>query len=57
MDPSGGRVASGSYDYEIKLWDFGGMNSSFRPFRSWECNEGHQVSRMTRLLESSPLIP
>lgn len=19
------------------------MNSSFRPFRSWECNEGHQV--------------
>ncbi|KAL8292109.1 hypothetical protein RQP46_001575 [Phenoliferia psychrophenolica] len=43
LDPSGGRVASGSYDYEIKLWDFGGMNSSFKPFRSWECNEGHQV--------------
>ncbi|KAI5478700.1 WD repeat protein 70 [Pseudohyphozyma bogoriensis] len=43
LDPSGTRVASGSYDYDIKLWDFGGMNSSFKPFRSWEASEGHQV--------------
>lgn len=44
LDPSGTRVASGSYDYDVKLWDFGGMNASFKPFRSFECNEGHQVN-------------
>lgn len=36
-------MISGSYDYDAKLWDFGGMNSSFKPFRSWEVTEGHQV--------------
>lgn len=44
IDPSGTRVVSGSYDYDAKLWDFGGMNSEFKPFRSWEIKEGHQVS-------------
>ena len=43
LDPSGTRVISGSYDYDAKLWDFGGMNAAFKPFRSWEVKEGHQV--------------
>ncbi|ORY54604.1 WD40-repeat-containing domain protein [Leucosporidium creatinivorum] len=43
IDPSGSRLVSGSYDYDCKLWDFGGMSSSFKPFRSWECKEGHQI--------------
>lgn len=43
IDPSGTRVVSGSYDYDAKLWDFGGMNSEYKPFRSWEIKEGHQV--------------
>ncbi|GAA5856929.1 hypothetical protein JCM8547_008470 [Rhodosporidiobolus lusitaniae] len=45
LDPSGTRLASGSYDYDIKLWDFGGMNAaSFKPFRSFEARAGHQVT-------------
>ncbi|EJT98901.1 WD40 repeat-like protein [Dacryopinax primogenitus] len=36
LDPSGARVVSGSHDYDAKLWDFGGMDLSLRPFRSWE---------------------
>lgn len=36
LDPSGARIASGSHDYECKLWDFGGMNASHKPFKSWE---------------------
>ncbi|PWN52257.1 WD40 repeat-like protein [Violaceomyces palustris] len=36
LDPSGARVATGSFDYDLKLWDFGGMTSTFRPFRSFE---------------------
>ncbi|CEQ40698.1 SPOSA6832_02359 [Sporobolomyces salmonicolor] len=43
VDPSGARVVSGSYDYDLKLWDFGGMKSDFKPFRGWECKPGHQV--------------
>ncbi|KAM0790757.1 hypothetical protein ACM66B_004608 [Microbotryomycetes sp. NB124-2] len=43
LDPSGSRLVSGSYDYDCKLWDFGGMNSALKPFRSWEPKENHQV--------------
>lgn len=45
MDPSGARLVSGSYDYDVKIWDFGGMKSDFKPFRSFESRAGHQVSR------------
>ncbi|GAA5961901.1 hypothetical protein JCM8115_001602 [Rhodotorula mucilaginosa] len=44
IDPAGARVVSGSYDYDCKLWDFGGMNANFKPFRSFECKPGHQFS-------------
>ncbi|MBW0472522.1 hypothetical protein O181_012237 [Austropuccinia psidii MF-1] len=47
LDSSGARLVSGSYDYTCKLWDFGGMNSSFKPFRSWEPRESHQVHQTT----------
>lgn len=36
VDPSGARLLSGAYDYECKLWDFGGMDSRCKPFKSWE---------------------
>ena len=36
MDPSGARLLSGSHDYDCKLWDFGGMDSRCKPFKSWE---------------------
>lgn len=36
LDPSGARVLSGSHDYDVKLWDFGGMDTRCKPFKSWE---------------------
>ncbi|KAF8203283.1 transcription factor [Pholiota molesta] len=36
LDPSGARIVSGSYDYDCKLWDFGGMDMRCKPFKSWE---------------------
>lgn len=36
LDPSGARIASGSHDYDCKLWDFGGMDHRCKPFKSWE---------------------
>ncbi|KAF8587351.1 transcription factor [Ramaria rubella] len=36
LDPSGARILSGSHDYDCKLWDFGGMSASAKPFKTWE---------------------
>lgn len=36
VDSSGARIATGSYDYDVRLWDFGGMSSSFKPFKTFE---------------------
>ena len=34
LDSNGSRMATGGYDFEVKLWDFAGMDSSLRFFRS-----------------------
>lgn len=34
IDPAGARLASGAVDYEVKFWDFAGMDSTFHSFRS-----------------------
>lgn len=43
VDPTGTRVATGGYDCDVKLWDFGGMTSSLRPFRSWDPSASHGI--------------
>jgi pSer/pThr/pTyr-binding forkhead associated (FHA) protein len=43
MDPSGSRIATGSYDYEVKLWDFGGMVRARKAFRTFFNEEGNYV--------------
>ncbi|RKP06240.1 WD40-repeat-containing domain protein [Thamnocephalis sphaerospora] len=43
VEPSGSRVATGSYDGMLRLWDFNGMDSSCRAFRSIEPCEASQV--------------
>lgn len=34
VDPSGARLVTGSLDYDVKFWDFQGMNSSLQSFRT-----------------------
>lgn len=36
LDPSGSRLITGGYDYAVKYWDFHGMDTSYKPFRSQE---------------------
>ena len=43
MDPAGARLITGGGDYIVKLWDFGGMDSTLRSFRELEPCGGHQV--------------
>jgi WD40 repeat protein len=43
LDPAGARLVTGGYDYDVKLWDFAGMDQSFRPFRSLNPFGDHQI--------------
>lgn len=43
LDVSGARIVSGSHDYDCKLWDFGGMDSRCKPFKSWEPSGSYHV--------------
>lgn len=43
VDPSGARLASGSVDYDVSFWDFGGMDSSMRSFRTLQPCENHPI--------------
>ncbi|XP_053618525.1 gastrulation defective protein 1 homolog [Plodia interpunctella] len=43
VDPSGARLATGSIDYDVSFWDFAGMDSSLRPFRTLQPCEKHPM--------------
>ena len=43
VDSNGARMATGGFDFEVKLWDFTGMDSSMRYFRSIQPCECHQI--------------
>lgn len=42
-DPSGARLASGSVDYDLSFWDFGGMDASLKSFRTLQPCENHPI--------------
>lgn len=43
VDSSGARVATGSHDYDVKMWDFGGMDNRLRPFKSFEPSGNYHI--------------
>eukprot|EP01038_Epipyxis_sp_PR26KG_P011937 gene11937-15978_t len=47
FEPAGNRVVTGSLDYDIKIFDFGGMDGRHRPFKSIEAQENHMVSSVS----------
>ena len=44
LDPGGARVLSGGIDYELKFWDFAGMDPSLRSFRGKKPVESHAIN-------------
>ena len=46
IDPSGSRLASGSIDYEVKFWNFAGMDSNLKSFRSIKPCESHVIRNL-----------
>ncbi|KAK4516370.1 uncharacterized protein ATC70_011341 [Mucor velutinosus] len=56
LDPSGTRLVSGSYDYDMKFWDFAGMDRSFKPFRTVQpCGE-HQIHNLQYSLSGDTIL-
>ena len=49
FDPSGARLITGGYDYDVKLFDFAGMDSTLKPFRSLRPCEWYLVSSTVSL--------
>lgn len=52
LDPSGARLITGGYDYDVKFWDFAGMDASLQAFRSLQPCEWYEK----RLLFSSERV-
>uniref|UniRef100_A0A3Q3WIY2 WD repeat-containing protein 70 n=1 Tax=Mola mola TaxID=94237 RepID=A0A3Q3WIY2_MOLML len=46
LDPSGARLVTGGYDYDMRFWDFAGMDQAFQAFRSLQPCECHQIKSL-----------
>ncbi|XP_071438682.1 WD repeat-containing protein 70 [Hetaerina americana] len=42
-DPAGARLATGSIDYEVRFWDFAGMDASLQSFRTMQPCDNHPI--------------
>ena len=56
LEPAGNRLLTGSYDYTIKFWDFNGMDSSLRSFRSIQPCEDQQIRRVQYSLRGDSFL-
>lgn len=43
LDSSGARLVSGGYDYDVRFWDFAGMDAEMRSFRTIRPCECHPI--------------
>lgn len=46
LDTAGARLCTGGVEYEVKFWDFLGMDSSLRPFRFIRPCESHPIRHL-----------
>ena len=43
LDPAGARLISGSFDYEVKMWEFNSMDVNLNPFRTMTPMQSHSI--------------
>src|SRR6218665_866685 len=46
LDPNGARLVTGSIDYEVKFWDFQGMDNTLQSFRSSRPVQSHSIKHL-----------
>ncbi|KAL0965669.1 hypothetical protein UPYG_G00284200 [Umbra pygmaea] len=43
LDPSGARLVTGGFDFDVRFWDFAGMDAALHAFRTIQPCECHQI--------------
>ncbi|XP_066568273.1 WD repeat-containing protein 70 isoform X2 [Amia ocellicauda] len=56
LDPSGARLVTGGYDYDVKFWDFAGMDAALQAFRSLQPCECHQIKSLQYSITGDVLL-
>ncbi|XP_015195866.1 WD repeat-containing protein 70 isoform X1 [Lepisosteus oculatus] len=56
LDPSGARLVTGGYDYDVRFWDFAGMDASLQAFRSLQPCECHQIRSLQYSITGDVLL-
>ena len=56
LDPKGFRMLTGSNDYNVRMWDFQGMNRTMNSFRILEPYEGQPISALSYNPEGSEYL-
>ncbi|XP_037341115.2 WD repeat-containing protein 70 isoform X1 [Pungitius pungitius] len=46
LDPSGARLVTGGLDYDVRFWDFAGMDQALQAFRSLQPCECHPITSL-----------
>ncbi|KAM8829032.1 WD repeat-containing protein 70 isoform 2-T2 [Spinachia spinachia] len=46
LDPSGARLVTGGLDYDVRFWDFAGMDQALQAFRSLQPCECHPITAL-----------
>ncbi|XP_053709793.1 WD repeat-containing protein 70 [Synchiropus splendidus] len=46
LDPSGARLVTGGYDFDVRFWDFAGMDQALQAFRTLQPCECHQIKTL-----------
>uniref|UniRef100_A0A8C7ZZN8 WD repeat-containing protein 70 n=1 Tax=Oryzias sinensis TaxID=183150 RepID=A0A8C7ZZN8_9TELE len=56
LDPSGARLVTGGYDYDVRFWDFAGMDQSLQAFRSLQPCDCHQIKSLQYSITGDVLL-
>lgn len=56
VDSNGNRMAIGGYDYEVKLYDFSGMDASLRSYRTFQPCESHHIKSLSFNLAGDAIL-
>jgi WD40 repeat protein len=56
IDPSGSRMITGDYAYDLKFYDFNGMDSTLRPFKDIEPSEGNRIKDLKFSLSGGHIL-
>ncbi|XP_056444758.1 WD repeat-containing protein 70 [Gadus chalcogrammus] len=56
LDPSGARLVTGGFDYDVRFWDFAGMDQSLQAFRSLQPCECHSIKTLQYSITGDMLL-